>query len=483
MKTIKKIITTGIACWIFASSLFAGGLMTNTNQSPHFLRNPARGASIEIDAVYTNPAGLSHLPSDGFHFSINNQSAFQTRTTRTTFAPFAMNGGNPTKEFIGEASALVIPSFFAAYKTGNWVFSGSFGVMGGGGRLTFDNGLPSFEMPISMLPLGVTQLGGQLGQLMPGATLSADEYSVDMFLRGTSIIYGVQLGATYAINDMFSVFAGGRMAFVRNSHEGHLRDIKINPTSNIPGLGDGSMILASDFFTGLANMPGLPEDVRNELLANADATSNQQLINSQSGNGFTPILGLNFNHNRLNIGVKYEFRTRLSVTNDTEIDVQGMFPDGASIPHDIPAKLTIGAQYDIVPSVTLSAGWVRYFDTNARMANNRQNYLDGGVNEFLLGAEWRINNRFLVSAGTQVTRSSATDAYQTDLSHFLNSVSIGFGGAVDVTENIRINAGYFFTMFEDWTQEVVPTATIPLPSTNVFARKSQVFGIGVDFRF
>ena len=52
---MKKIISTVITCCLFASSLFAGGLMTNTNQSAHFLRNPARGASMEIDAVYTNP--------------------------------------------------------------------------------------------------------------------------------------------------------------------------------------------------------------------------------------------------------------------------------------------------------------------------------------------------------------------------------------------------------------------------------------------
>ena len=222
MKNMKKIITAGIACWIFASSLFAGGLMTNTNQSAHFLRNPARGASMEIDAVYTNPAGLSHLRGEGFHFTINNQSAFQTRTITTTFAPFAMSGGSPTKEFVGNASAWVIPSIFAAYKTGDWVFSGGFLISGGGGALTFDKGLPSFEVPISMLPISVNNAPLPFD---PNVT----QYSVDMFLRGTSIIYGVQLGATYAINDMFSVFAGGRLAMVRNSHEGHLRDIQSTP--------------------------------------------------------------------------------------------------------------------------------------------------------------------------------------------------------------------------------------------------------------
>lgn len=97
-------------------STFAGGLLTNTNQNVMFLRNPARDASTEIDAVYSNPAGLAFLKKDGFYISLNGQSAFQTRTINTTFAPFAMNGGNVTKEYKGEASAPFVPSVQAAYK-------------------------------------------------------------------------------------------------------------------------------------------------------------------------------------------------------------------------------------------------------------------------------------------------------------------------------------------------------------------------------
>jgi len=77
---------------LVTSAVFAGGLLTNTNQSVHFLRNPARDASTEMDAVYTNPAGLTFL-TDGFHLSLTNQSAFQKRTITSTFTPFMGNGG------------------------------------------------------------------------------------------------------------------------------------------------------------------------------------------------------------------------------------------------------------------------------------------------------------------------------------------------------------------------------------------------------
>ena len=37
----------------------AGGLMTNTNYHIAFNRMMARGASFDIDAAYSNPAGLA----------------------------------------------------------------------------------------------------------------------------------------------------------------------------------------------------------------------------------------------------------------------------------------------------------------------------------------------------------------------------------------------------------------------------------------
>ncbi len=119
---MRRLLGAGILLLTVSISTFAGGLLTNTNQNVLFLRNPARDASIEIDAVYSNPAGLAFLKKDGFHISLNGQSAFQTRTITTTYAPFAMNGGSDTKEYKGEASAPFIPSVQAAYKKGDWVF-------------------------------------------------------------------------------------------------------------------------------------------------------------------------------------------------------------------------------------------------------------------------------------------------------------------------------------------------------------------------
>jgi long-chain fatty acid transport protein len=511
MKTTKKIILTGMACLLYASGLFAGGLLTNTNQSVHFLRNPARDASTEIDAVYTNPAGLTQLSEEGLHFSLNNQSAFQTRTITQTFAPFAMNGGNETKAFKGTAEALFIPSILAAYKTGDWVFSGSFTIAGGGGSLVFDKGLPSFEM------LAASQLAGPLTQLSQAAGLPAG-YSLDMHLEGSSIIYGVQLGATYKINDMFSAFVGGRVNIVDNGYEGYLRNVQITgadglknffttaagqlgalagglqginanlPLSVLPPasfalyqsvLGDAANALTVGQAQGILNQKaaeasGAAAGVTQ--LENGAAATNMALNTKQTGIGITPIIGFNFNWEKLNVGVKYEFMTKLELKNNTKENTTPMpaFDDKVKTPYDLPALLTIGAQYDVLPCVTVSAGYHHFFDSDAKMANDKQKYINGGINEYLFGAEYRFCEKFLISGGIQFTRSGVTDDYQSDLSFSLNSYAVSFGGACDITKSIRVNLGYLYTNYEDWTLKAQPIT---------FARTNQAFGIGVDFRF
>lgn len=449
-----------LSCCI-TSVVYAGGILTNTNQSAHFARMMARDASLQIDAVYTNPAGLVKL-KDGFHFSFTNQSAFQTRTITSTFAPFAGFGGNEEKEFKGDASAPIVPSFQGAYKTGKWVLSGSFAVSGGGGKATFNEGLPSFESMIATLPLAISYMG-----------VPTDQYSVDAYMRGSSFIYGAQLGGSYAINEMFSAYAGFRLNIVNNHYEGYLKNIRINP--------GGKMMSASDFLNA-AGQPGL-----------AELTADREIDNKQTGWGISPILGINFNYKKLNVGMKYEFRTSLNLESKTVDGKDGglaQFKNGVNTPHDIPALFTVGASYQITPQLMASIGYHHFFDSDADMADDKQQFINGGINEYLAGAEYRINKMFLVSGGVQFTRTGVTDDYQKDLSFSLDSYSIGFGGAVNVSKNVTINIGYFWTSYSDWTIEKDQYSSVAgtnppvyIQGKDVFSRTNKVFAAGVDFSF
>jgi long-chain fatty acid transport protein len=315
-----------------------------------------------------------------------------------------------------------------------------------------------------------------VGQSVPGG-LTANQYSVDGYMEGSSIIYGAQLGGTYKINDLFSAYAGFRLNIVNNGYEGHLRDLKANPNSIALNM-DGSMINASSIIDmAIAGTTDEAQKAQLGLLKKASGDG-VYLDCTQSGWGVAPILGFNFNYqDKLNIGVKYEFKTALDIENKTERDDTGMFRDGVNTPNDIPALLTVGASYKILPQLTASVGYHHFFDSDAKMSNDKQKYA-GSTNEYLAGVEYQINRLFLVSAGGQITKYGVEDAYQQDLSFACDSYSIGVGGAVNVSPTVKINLGYFWTTYSDYTKEPGGGTT-----KDIFSRTNKVFGAGVDFRF
>ena len=167
---MKKIVLSLIAFTMTSVSAIAGGILTNTNQSVLFLKNPARDAAIGLDGVYSNPAGVAFMP-EGFHVAFNWQYAHQTRTITSTNPVFALgkkNEGKTMKEFQGVADAPIIPSLQAAYNKGNWSVQFNFSVPGGGGSCEFADGLGSFESVVGSIAskfMALDQTAAQLNGL------------------------------------------------------------------------------------------------------------------------------------------------------------------------------------------------------------------------------------------------------------------------------------------------------------------------------
>ena len=106
---MRKISLIGLAMLIVSIPTFAGDYLTNTNQNAAFLRMIARGASIDVDGVYSNPAGLAFLPKDGLQVALTIQSAYQTRDIAATSPLWTMDGQTTVRNYEGKASAPVIP--------------------------------------------------------------------------------------------------------------------------------------------------------------------------------------------------------------------------------------------------------------------------------------------------------------------------------------------------------------------------------------
>jgi len=234
---MKKLLTFAVAIALTAS-MFAGGLVTNTNHSAMYTRMQCRDATLGIDAVYFNPAGLTKL-SDGFHLSLSNQTIGQTRTIKSDYT---LLSGAPETTFIGDVSAPLYPSVYAVYKTGKLAISAGFNVIGGGGGAEYKTGLPSFETGIADV---VPQLQLLTSPLDAGVLLATTTdpyfrnitgYNATIYFDGSSTYFGAQANVSYAINDMISLGIGARYVMAKNTYNGSITDVTITSASVMPGV-------------------------------------------------------------------------------------------------------------------------------------------------------------------------------------------------------------------------------------------------------
>lgn len=541
MKHSKLLVAAAMLAMTTTSQ--AGGLLTNTNQSIAFLRNLAREGAIDIDGVYFNPAGVSFL-NDGLHLSFNVQNVYQTREITSSYRipslagtpyeyPFKMNGGaeDGSKFYKGKASVPILPSFHAAYNKNNWSFQLGFGLTGGGGKATFNNGLPSFERQVSVLPLLINQQLPQFAQLLGQQETPATSYSLQSYMTGQQYAFGLQLGAAYKINKHLSVFGGARFNYIYNKYEGNITNISANVGGSNQNLysyfgakADQLQALAAQYQTQATQAQAAEFERRanatddaatkaqlqaaaqqasagaqraaagaQQVSAGADRLrSSQTLVQDkyvevrQRGWGVTPILGIDYKVGKWNLAAKYEFTTKFNIENDVKQDNTGQFNDGVNTPNDLPGILAVGAQFEALKNLRIMASYHYYFDKDARMDNNKQRLLDHNTQEFLAGVEWDITPSITVSAGGQRTLYGLGNGeYLSDLSFVTSSYSLGFGAKIKVAKNAHLNVAYFFTNYSDFNKKynsTVGTSTnaIPTENTDVFTRTNKVLGVGLD---
>ena len=469
----------------------AGGLVTNSNQSASYYRMLARGASTSGDAVYYNPAGLAFL-DEGLTVSLNTQMIWMQRTLNNDLATL----NNP--EFVGKLYVPVFPGVYAAYKTGNWAFSLGFNPPAGGGSIEFADGLPMLENTVSLIP------GNLLNNPQLGLTTLG--YEMQAMMNGTSICYGVQAGAAYRINEMISVSGGIRMLFANNSYEGHVKDIKFNPSAPaLAGYGitaDGTMRSAPAFLTAMGNLlegMGNTEGAAG-MRALAANTGDQFLDVKQKGSGIAPIFGIHFRLNSLNLAAKYEFSTKITIKNETKQNAMNMYPDGQELRSDVPAVLSLAGSYDIVPALKFSVTYLHHFEPQANIQSwvadatkpgggtiiQRQDLIDSGTNEYMAGLEWRITDKLVISTGCQYSKVGVSDLWQNDITHNLTNFTMGLGAAYHFNDRLTLNIGGLNTWYTPVSikgNAAIQGTPVSVPCTQKYDRSNKALAIGIDFRF
>ena len=492
---MKKIVFSLIVFTMTAAPALAGGFLTNTNQSTLFLKNPARDAAIGLDGVYSNPAGVAFMP-DGFHVAFNWMYAHQTRTITSTNPSFALgkkNNGQSVKEFEGVSDAPFIPSLQAAYNINDWSIQLNLSVPGGGGACEFADGLGSFESVV-----------GNIGTML--IPLGAQGYDLDGYMKGRQYYYGIQLGAAYKIYPNLSVYGGLRLLYGDATYKAKISNIQVKTEGGYVDFADYLQATNATITSnldqvnaGIAQYEAAGIPVPQDLLvtqAKLEATKgslNQlqkyaqgvNLLCNQDGVGIAPVIGVDYKVKNFNFAAKYEFKTQIRMKNEStvneasEIAAVNKFRDGEKVNEDVPAMLTVGAQWKPIDVVSLNLGWHHYFDKAASWYGNTQDLLKHDSNEFLAGVEWDLTDKLNVSCGGQLTRYGLTDDYMSDMSFVVNSYSIGLGFSYKVHDNVTLSAGYFQTNYGDYTRNDYPSEGV----SDTFTRTSQAFGVGCQLDF
>ncbi|MFC2115541.1 hypothetical protein ACFLTU_03655 [Bacteroidota bacterium] len=531
---MKRSLTSALALLLLAGATFAGGIVTNTNQSAMYTRMVARQATLGIDAVYYNPAGLTKL-ENGIHLSINNQTIGQTRTITSDYS--YLNNGT----FKGEVFAAAFPGVYGVFKMGKLAISAGFNPIGGGGGAEYATGLPSFEYsPADLVPALQSQ----------GQNVTA--YRMNAFLEGSSIFFGYQANVSYAINDMISVAIGGRFVTAKDKYTGYLKDIDIllddnwtpatdffagaaaQYTTAATNANNGSLLVQGDVAGGAALTDPLTNVGAQTILAALGVPAaaialmdNQTAIGTLNGiydgaitsagestvtsalladqdvetektaSGFTPIVSLNIQPiDMLNIAIKYEHLTKLEFTNKTAAGKGGtvgfdastgqyitLFPDGAKTNLDMPALLSVGATLNPLDALLIATGFTYYFDKNANWGG-REELLDANSWDLAIGAEYALGDKLLASASWSMTETGAMDTYQTDLSYSLSTTGISFGIGYNILSNLQLNLGAQLVNYKDGQrnfQHDLANSGAMIPVLETYGKTVWVVGAGLNY--
>ena len=490
---IMRKLLLSIAATLAVLPAFAGGLMTNTNQSAAFLRSVARGTTLDSDAVYYNPAGTVFM-KDGWHIGISDQMALQTRSTTSTFAPFAMganNNGSATKEFKGSVFSALIPSLHLTWKKNRWAVMFGVGVNGGGGTIKYPGGLASFERMFATLPLQMSALG-----------VTADAYDANMLLKGSSMTLAFNVGGAFRITDWLSVAVQVRVGYTSNGYTGHIKNISfyqvgsktptnaydfLNPILS-PKIGQLDAAYQQYVNAGAGETPEALEykSTHDELQGKLDMVGDHILDVKQTGFSVSPIIALAFHYDKWDASIRYEFemgtklKTKSAAVSANDPVINAIFPNGATVKAETPALLAVAASRWCGP-VKISLGWNHYFDKQAQ--NSFSNVVRGNTNEYLAGVEWQINKRWLVSAGAQRTQFNLKENNYSDMNFSISAWSVGTGLAFNITEGIRLNAGFMYTAYDKGVTAKGIDAATGLEYKDVYKRTSISWGLGLDLYF
>jgi long-subunit fatty acid transport protein len=200
----------------------------------------------------------------------------------------------------------------------------------------------------------------------------------------------------------------------------------------------------------------------------------------------------------LNIAIKYEGKTSLKFKNETASDfvtavdpvtgqpTESMFPDGYEYNADMPAMLAFGASLKPIDKLMISAGATTYFDKGVDYSQGMDiELIDKNYLSYSFGAEYGLTDALKISAGYSGTSTGVNDLYQSDITHSLNTSTVGGGFQYSIGSLMDINVGAAFTSYAEESFDkvkAIPTGG-QIDFIETYDRGVWMVAIGVDLHF
>lgn len=476
-----------------------------SNTTALSVRDPARQASTEIDAVINNPAGTSFL-KQGWHLSLNG---------RLTNRQMDFTSSNQT---VTLQTRNVIPSLQAAYKKNKFAFSLSLGEEGGYGfQYAAYNPLLS-----NVLNSSTNQAFAALTDGLSSMVSSCNKYDqlVNHVINDGSLYnYSARIGAAYQINKHWSVAVGlrlnyyyeenkmglnrlvrqadGRMSTpetyfntVNNDFLDHATSIGIEATSAaIAGMAAG---LDVSNLTDAAKKYLEAATELSNILKGAAGTPAFSTLNDMSNHGFgiSPILSVHYQNKNFDIAAKYEFATKIHAKEDgTSFHIPSLLQLGASWKPLNNLKIALGGSWSYVTSDNLP-GRQQQLDLNNNDNGFNLGDVKGAIASATVNAGRRINSwdisasvtyspieKLSLSAGYKYAQMGymypmytqnfpLTENFEADI------ISAGIG--YNICDGIQLNFGV--------SRKLQPTKyNIPICSVGGLQATTAAAGINVNF--
>ncbi|HEX2934102.1 MAG TPA: outer membrane protein transport protein, partial [Bacteroidales bacterium] len=439
-----------------------------------------------------------------------------------------------------------------------------FNPIGGGGSAEFKNGLPSFELPLADMVKTFQSAGAtgySLNAYFKGSSIyfgyqfgvaykindnisvyggvryvaaknmyeghlkdinlvtATGSYAPSVFM--TNLAATLNAGATtlngYATNvgNIATALGSSEITFDQAiaqtagnpTLQGQITAIRNGLTSlGLQNAGSATLALGQASFAGAATgYANSANQITSQVPGAAVLTADQEADVEQTGSGICPIVGVNLSlmESKLNVGLKYEFATKMEVTNKTSKDVISgfngttpvtMFPDGAKIPADMPALLSVGVSYKMLDKLSVSSSLYYYFDKSVEYGKKllkdgqleyvkNDEVIDGNFIDWALGAEYQLTSKLLVSTGYMFGKQDVKQTFQSDMNYSISSHTYCLGGKYSISPKFDVNLGLSWSKYEKGKKHAAFSKANPNEiALETYMKDTFIVGVGVDIR-